>query len=214
MIERSTFVPSSEGALPSALMQPVGTQTPHASAAHGVYVRFFRQSVPIKDANGEVKDFSPEQIYVEYEIPGDPDHKPIKKLNKELKKRHAAEFAAWEREEAAKPDGMPVELLPGVTKQQVLKLKFHGIHTIEQAANLSDIAMQNFGLGADDVKRKAIAVVHSRTAAHAEKARADSLEKQLAELRDAVASMQAPQPLVGQAKRRGRPPKVKTAEAA
>ncbi len=82
--------------------------------------------------------------YVRIMVPGDKDSVVVRPARELDKQRFAKQFAAYEQGEKEYQEGMPLKAWPMVTRGQVEELKYFGIHTVEQLAELADIHVQMF----------------------------------------------------------------------
>lgn len=77
--------------------------------------------------------------------------------------RFPRQWAAFQSQELSVQDGTPLEQWPMVTKSQVLEFKSMHVHTVDSLASLSDLAVQNLGMGVLDLREKAKAWLSKAT---------------------------------------------------
>ena len=159
------------------------------------------------------------------------------------RQRWAREYEAYQKGKEALPEGTPMSILMPGNEAVVNELKSMAIYTIEQMAAVPDSVLHRipFGLDLKNRARKYLEAVNgsqgfNKMQAEIEKAneRAADTERQLADLKEQLASMQKPETpslspdiaalvatLVAQnaqktepKTRRGRPPKADVEEAA
>jgi hypothetical protein len=66
---------------------------------------------------------------------------------------------AWEKFQAGLdqvPDGTPLKLMPWITPAMIKNLAVHHIHTVEQLKGMNDAACQSIGMGALELRKKAV----------------------------------------------------------
>lgn len=147
-------------------------------------------------------DVYDQKEYVRVIIPGDRNSIPEREVREEDKARWAKHYIAFKNGLTLAPDGMPLEKWPLIDINQIEHMKHWNVRTVEDLANLNDIHLQKLGMGARDLKSKAIVWLEqardgsgvSRVVQENEELRAKtrSLEDQLKTLSDRVAAMQAP----------------------
>ncbi len=92
---------------------------------------------------------------VEVNFPGNNLTKWVGRVTDEHRERWPEHYRRFKAQEEQRPDGMPIEEWPMVTRAQVRELKALEMHTVEQIAAMSEIAIQRIGMGARDLKQKA-----------------------------------------------------------
>lgn len=141
-----------------------------------------------------------QQERVQFIQPGS-SNSPVEVVNEGHKQRWPEQYAAFRAGEEWAVNGTPLEQWPFLRKVNVYELKALGIFTVEQCADLSDIACQNMGMGGQAIRTAAKAYLSDADAmkivsqAIAEKdaadARAAHAEKRLSELEPLVNQMHA-----------------------
>src|SRR5579883_744638 len=92
---------------------------------------------------------------VEVNFPGNNLTKWVGRVTDEHRERWPEHYRRFKANEEQRPDGMPIEEWPMVTRAQVKELKALEMHTVEQVAAMSEVAIQRIGMGARDLKHKA-----------------------------------------------------------
>lgn len=107
------------------------------------------------------------------------------------------------KESAEQIDGTRIEVLPGLTPAQISTAKALGCHTVEALAGLDGQNLKNLGMGARDLKNKAMKWLDDREAARSgvsNQAEIDDLKAQIANLQAQLAGG-------------GKPPEADTVDA-
>lgn len=79
-----------------------------------------------------------------------------KRQNEIIYKRFGQYIEDYKRKSDAKAaTGTPIEMLPSVDMRMAATLKHLGIHTVEVLAEVTDGNLQNIGMGARDLRKKA-----------------------------------------------------------
>lgn len=124
-----------------------------------LFVTFFKH--PRKDEKKTLEEGRPmynDEDYVRIMVPGDKDSIVVRPARDSDKQRFAKQFAAYEQGEGEHHTGTPLKAWPMVTRGQVEELKFFGVHTVEQLADLADIHVQKF-MGIGTLKEQAKAFI-------------------------------------------------------
>jgi len=164
-----------------------------------LFVVFFNH--PRKDEEKTLAEGRPQfkdEAYVRIMVPGDKDSVVIRPARDMDKQRFHKQWASFERGEGEIHEGTPLKAWPMVTRSQVEELKFFGIYTVEQLADLADVHVQKF-MGVGVLKQQAQAFIQaSREAAPLVQLNAAledkdneiaALNQALTELQDAVADL-------------------------
>jgi hypothetical protein len=167
-----------------------------------LFVVFFNH--PRRDEEATLAEGRPmfkDEAYVRIMVPGDKDSIVIRPARDMDKQRFAKQFAAFQAGEGELHEGTPLKAWPMVTRAQVEELKFFGVYTVEQLADLADVHVQKFmGVGALKTKAKAY-IQAAKEAAPLEQLNAaiDVKDAELAaqqqaidELKEMVAELQKP----------------------
>ena len=169
-----------------------------------LFVTFFKH--PQEDKAASLKEGRPiykEVDYVRIMVPGDKDSIVVRPARDMDKQRFAKQFAAYEAGEKEYLDGMPLKAWPMVTRGQVEELKYFGVHSVEQLADLADIHVQKF-MGMGTLKEQAKAyiqqaketapLVQLNAAVEAKDAEISALQEAVDDLKNIVMELQADKP--------------------
>ena len=190
-----------------------GNHVVHGTDA-GLYVEFYMEAV--KDEEATLKEGRPIFRDVEYIqiIPaGDKNTvvvRPVKLTDDGNTPpdnvRWPGQYAAFKNQQKQVTEGTPIEQWPILTKAQAMSFKAMNVHTVEMLAAVSDSNLQNLGMGARELRQKAIAYIeHAKSSAVAAKWEDEKefLLNQIEALKNQMNAM----PEEAKAKR-GRPPKT------
>lgn len=117
---------------------------------------------------------------------------PVLLVTDEERRRWPEQYARFKAGMEATVDGTPLEQWPFLKRNHVMELKAIGIHTVEQCAGLSDIAVQNIGMGGRSIRENAKAYLDEAdqiSITSAALARAESAEARLVVLENQMAQM-------------------------
>lgn len=156
------------------------------------YVKFYRQWVRNNfKSNAEGKEVGDFQDFILIICPGQPKSEVRRKATDSDKAQYRPEWQAYEEGKEHQLSGTPIELLPGLANGMADALKSLYIYTIEQMANLPDIAMQKVGMGGNDIKKRAQAYLSKNSSEVVElKAQLEAANATIAELRGQLAAFQ------------------------
>lgn len=155
--------------------------------------RFHMEPVedPVASASAGRPIFA-QQERVQIIQPGNPNS-PVFRVTDEHRNRWPEHYKRFRAGEEVTADGTPLEQWPFLKRNHVLELKAIGIHTVEQCAGLSDLAVQNIGMGGRSIRENAnayldeaaqISITSAALArAEAAEAREAAMAKQMSELR-------------------------------
>lgn len=112
---------------------------------------------PMEDGAASAAEGRP--IYKEIEHikimqPGNKDSIIIRPVTEKDKTRFRQQYENWKAGRAEEVSGTPLEKWPGVTRAQVEELKFFGVRTVEQLAEMADAHAQKF-MGINNLRRLA-----------------------------------------------------------
>ena len=108
--------------------------------------------------------------HVEIRIPGDPKNIITAKVTDQHRERWPEQYEKWKKTQENTVNGTPLEQWPLLNTAQVMQLKVSQIYTVEQLADLSDTAKQNYGMGISELQTKAKAfLAHAKDTAYAQK---------------------------------------------
>ena len=141
-----------------------------------------------------------EEARVQFIQPGSPNS-PVERLSQEHIDRWPEEYARFQKGQEFAAEGTPIEQWPFLKRNHVMELKSLGIHTVEQCAGLSDIAVQRIGMGGASIRTNAKAYLDdadamkivSESLANAERAESKvaNLTAQVEQLRGLVERLTA-----------------------
>lgn len=119
-------------------------------------VRFFLD--PVLDARAS--EAAGRQIFtdverIEIRFPGNMTTIYHGNVTDEFRQKYAAQYEAFKAGHEVAHEGTPIEEWPILTRAHVRELKYMGVHTVEQAANMTDLACQNIGMGGMGLRMKA-----------------------------------------------------------
>lgn len=126
-----------------------------------LFVVFFNH--PRRDEAKTLKEGRPmfnDEVYVRIMVPGDKDSIVVRPARDTDKGRFAKQFAAFEQGEGEIHDGTPLKAWPMITRAQCEELKFFGVYTVENLADLADVHVQKF-MGVGMLKQQAQAFIQA-----------------------------------------------------
>ena len=133
-----------------------------------------------------------EEERVEIILPGNPHTRPVHRVTDEHRQRWPEKYEAFRKGVDMAEDGTPLEEWPRLKRSQVNELKALGFTTVEQVADMNDLAMQRLSLGGRMVRDLAKAYL-DESARHAltERLAADNERKdaEIAQLNRKVEEM-------------------------
>lgn len=122
-------------------------------------VRFFKKAARDDlESEKQARMVFKEVDFVQIMVPGDRDNILIRPAGEGDKRRFAKQYEAFQRGESEAVVGTPLELWGKLTLPQVEELRYIGVRTIEQLAELRDDAVMKMP-GALDLKRRAAAFI-------------------------------------------------------
>jgi hypothetical protein len=173
------------------------------------YMKDVKNNFKSNEAGHPVYD---KKEYVRVVIPGDRNSVPDREVRESDKSRWPKLYVAFKNNQELAPDGMPLEKWPLVDINQVEFLKHWNIRTVEQLANINDMHIQKLGMGARDLRSKAIVyleqardgsgisrLVQERETLTARVKDLESQVQQLAATASAAKTQAAAQPVTGAA---------------
>lgn len=123
-------------------------------------------------------------------------------------------YEAWKKGQEVPTDGTPLGAWPGVTPEQVERLRQLQVRSVEDVANMTDADMDRYGMGGIAMRQQARAFVEAKKGTSVIQAELVSRDRTIAEqgralgeMREQMAAMAARLENGEQAPRRGRPPK-------
>jgi hypothetical protein len=120
-----------------------------------LYVQFFTH--PMQDKAKTLAEGRPifvDAEYVRIMVPGDKGNVIMRSVREDDKRRFPKQYQAFKNDEAEIIEGTPLERWNFVSAAQVEELKYFGIRSVEQLANVSDTNAQKF-MGINLLKQKA-----------------------------------------------------------
>jgi len=142
---------------PQIIQQGNNYRVQHGTDA-GLFVQFYFEA--IKDEEESIKAGRPifnDREYIKIIPVGDKNTVVCEPVTEEHKMRWPAQYAGFKNQQHQPQEGTPIDQWPPLTKSQVLMFKAANVHTVEQLANVSDGNLGNLGMGARDLREKAIA---------------------------------------------------------
>jgi len=178
----------------------------------GLYVEFHFE--PVKDEEASIEAGRP--IFVDREyikiIPvGDKMTVICEPVTDEYRARWPQKYAAFKLQQHQPQEGTPLDQWAPLTKSQVLTFKGANVHTVEQLANVSDGNLANLGMGARDIREKAIAYLKGAEGSAGVLAMQQQLNdamRQIEALKNQLSGFES-EGVVSEPKKRGPKPKVK-----
>ncbi len=167
-----------------------------------LFVVFFMH--PRRDEAKSVEEGRPmfkDEEYVRIMVPGDKDSIVIRPARDMDKQRFHKQYAAFTSGEGEFHEGTPLKAWPMVTRGQVEELKYFGVHTVEQLADLADVHVQKF-MAVGVLKQQAQAYIQAakeaaplvqlNAAIDQKDAEIGALTQAVDELKEIVESLQKP----------------------
>ncbi len=165
---------------------------------------------------------------VEIMMAGQRNSQPFVKVTDRHRRQWAKEYAAWKASNQGQNvvAGMPIDIWPGLSMEQIILLKVCNVFTVQQLAAVSDTNLDRLGMGGRELREKAKKyLAEAETGAALRNAEAQNtelkqrlmfLETKMNQMNAQMSGLTPVQPAVAQpvgapAKRRGRPPKAKPA---
>lgn len=128
----------------------------------GLFVQFYLEA--IKDEEATIKQGRPifnDREYIKIIPVGDKNTVVCEPVTEEHKMRWPAQYAAFKNQQHQPQEGTPIDQWPPLTKSQVMMFKAANVHTVEQLSNVSDTNLTNLGMGARELREKAITYLKS-----------------------------------------------------
>lgn len=100
-------------------------------------------------------------VYYEVEkitiiAPGQKNSEVVERVKDHHRRQYPRQYEAFKAGQEQVPDGMPVDQWPPLTKAVAQNLKALHIHTVEQLAALPDSGLSSIGMGARELREKAV----------------------------------------------------------
>lgn len=126
--------------------------------------------------------------------PGEKDPIFEGKVRETDKSRFSRAWEAYKQKREAPVNGMPIEQWPLISAARVSELKAVGVPTVEALANVTDERLRNLGMGARDLRQKAIdflAAAKSSAPLAQMREEIESIKLLLKQKDEAIAALQA-----------------------
>ena len=120
-----------------------------------LYVSFFMH--PLQNKGKTLEEGRPifvDTEYVRIMVPGDKGNVVMREVREDDKRRFPTQYAAFKNDEAEIVEGTPLDKWNLVSAAQVEELKYFGIRTVENLANVTDTNAQKF-MGINILRTKA-----------------------------------------------------------
>lgn len=167
---------------------------------HKLYVVFFMH--PHKDEEKSLEEGRPmykDEEYVRIMVPGDKDSVVIRPAREMDIGRFPKQYDAFKKGEGEILEGTPLKAWPMITRSRVEELKFFGVRTVEDLAELADVHVQKFmavGLLKEQAKayiqqaKEAAPLVQLNAALDAKDGEISALTQAVDELKEMVTDLQ------------------------
>jgi hypothetical protein len=124
------------------------------------FARFYFDAIKNEAASAQAgREIWEDVEMVEIILPGNPWTKPVMRVTDEHRERWPKLYEQFRKQEEQRPDGRPIEEWSEVSRAMVKELKALDFYTVEQVADMSEIAIGRIGMGARVLKEKAQAYV-------------------------------------------------------
>lgn len=128
----------------------------------GLFVQFYLESVKDEEASETAgRPIFKDREYIKIIPVGDKNTVVCEPVTEEYKMRWAQQYAQFKNQQHQAQEGTPLEQWPPLTKSQVMNFKSVNVHTVEQLAQVADNNLFNLGMGAREIRQKAIAYLQS-----------------------------------------------------
>lgn len=147
---------------------PMGEiQGPGAIPTSGgrVYAKFSTRTMKDEALSASRGRFVPREVeMVTIIIPGDSLSVVERRARDADKQRFPKEYEAFKKMQEFVPDGTPLETWPLLSRAQVEDLRYNGIHTVEDLADIADSNLPALGLGGRTLRKHAQAFIETSKA--------------------------------------------------
>lgn len=172
--------------------------------------RFFLKPVLLgKRSRDEGRPIYEDREFVEIKVKGQPQQVVHEQVTDAHRQRFPRAYAAFKAGQEMPVIGTPIEMLPGLPPSRLDSMKAIGMRTIEDIANAPEFALQKMGMGARELQDKARAFLGKSTqevVKMQDELRAK--DKQLADMQQQMAHLQAQIEALAKPRRPGRPRKA------
>lgn len=193
---------------PQIIQQGNNYRVQHGTDA-GLFVQFYLEAIKDEEASAEAgRPIFNDREYIKIIPVGDKNTVVCEPVTQEHKMRWPHQYAAFTQQQHQPQSGTPLEQWPPLTKSQVMTFKAANVHTVEQLSNVSDGNLTNLGMGARDLREKAIAYLKNAEGSSGVLAMQDQLNdamKQIEALKNQLAGFKSESD--DEPKKRGRPRK-------
>jgi hypothetical protein len=122
----------------------------------GIHMRFFKQAVQnAKKSEEEKRPVFEDRDYIEIKVAGNAREVFIGPVNDQHRKRFPIEWKMYQDGQAPSKTGTPITQWNYLTPSQVAMLQSLHIQTVEDIASLSDMNLQQVGMGAQKLRQEA-----------------------------------------------------------
>lgn len=164
---------------------------------HGLHVEFYVDSKRMGfKSDGAGRDIYEDAEFVKIMIPGDRHTIHEREATAQDRDKFPLEYARFKNgmKEEMQAVGTPIKHWPAMSRSLVKEFAHFNVHTIEQLANMSDTAMQAFGMGAREWATKAkafLALAENSAAVQQYAVENEALKQQIAALQSQFAELSA-----------------------
>jgi hypothetical protein len=194
-------------ATPQIIQQGQNYHVQHGTD-QGLFVQFYMEAIKNEEESlAQGRPIFNDREFIKIIPVGDRNTVICEPVTEEHRHRFANQYAAFKNQQIQPQSGTPLEEWAPLTKSQVMTMKAVNVHTVEQLAAVSDGNLTNLGMGARELREKAIVYIEtaqSNAMPLAAQQKINDLEKQVEALKNQLAGFER-DPEV--AKKRGRPRK-------
>ena len=124
------------------------TRSQGAPQPDNAVIMFHMEAIQDHQASAQAgRPIFKEKEMIEIRYPGNPHSVWDVEVTDEHREKYARAYEAFKRGEEVAQEGTPIESLTVLGRAQIKELKYLDIHTVEAAANMSDLAIQRVGMG-------------------------------------------------------------------
>ena len=161
-------------------------------AENTIFPRFYTEAVP-NNFKSEKQGFPvfENRDFIEIHIAGDSKNIVVREVRESDKTRFPTQWAQYKANQEQVPEGFPLEQWPQLNAAQVATLKAMKIRTVETLAELPDSSLQNIGMGARELQKKARDFLSGQNSVAAVKKELEAEKAEKAEMQKMMQKMQA-----------------------
>jgi len=167
-------------------------------ANNGIFPKFYTDTIRNQSkSDAEGRPVFDEVEMVEIRIAGDPKNVVTRKARDLDKERWYAQYEQFKRQEKQVSSGTPIQEWTRISKSEAATLKALNIHTLEALAELPESGLQNIGMGAREMQKKAIAYIEAANDSGAIEKQRKLIEQQsemIDELKARIEELEAKKP--------------------